>query len=177
MSARLCRFVRRQGIWCLRFLPRPVVDGLMWGTQAKFLLAVAVVVWHHGQVLLVRHRYRARYPWGLVTGFVDRGETLEDASARELMEEAGIRIDEPSLRFLMSRAVSGHHLETVFWVDAATETTAGASADGEIQEAAWFAVDALPDGLWPPQRELIRLAERARRASGRRFDVDHGRDV
>lgn len=173
----LCRFLKRRGIWYLRFLPRALVDGIMWGTQAKFLLAVVVVVFHRGQVLLVRHRYRPRYPWGLVTGFVERGETLENASVREITEEAGIAVVAGSLRFLGSSVVSGHHLETVFWAVAETDKTAGASADGEIQEAAWFSVGALPEGLWPPQRRLIQWADQTRRLRADRFEVDRGRDV
>jgi ADP-ribose pyrophosphatase YjhB (NUDIX family) len=54
-----------------------------------------LVVNQDGLLLLVR---RARDPgqgkWGLPGGFVDRGETVEQALEREVMEETGLRICE-----------------------------------------------------------------------------------
>ncbi|MFK8111000.1 MAG: NUDIX domain-containing protein [Rubripirellula sp.] len=54
-----------------------------------------------GQLLLVR---RARNPglgkWGLPGGFVDRNETIEEALAREVLEETNLHLAESS--YLMS---------------------------------------------------------------------------
>ncbi len=61
-------------------------------------LATAVIVRitrgrHDEEVLLARGRsFRGRY-YGLVAGFVETGETLEDAVCREVREETGIAID------------------------------------------------------------------------------------
>jgi ADP-ribose pyrophosphatase len=57
--------------------------------------AVGGLIVSEGQLLLVR---RARDPgrgkWGLPGGFVDRNETIEEALAREVMEEIGMKLTE-----------------------------------------------------------------------------------
>jgi len=57
-------------------------------------LATAVIVLiHHGdEVLLVRAKNFRTDFYGLVAGFVETGETLEEAVAREALEETGVKI-------------------------------------------------------------------------------------
>ena len=57
-------------------------------------LATAVIVLIHrgDEVLLVRAKNFRTYFYGLVAGFVETGETLEEAVAREAMEETGVTI-------------------------------------------------------------------------------------
>ncbi len=54
--------------------------------------AVIVLVRREDSILLVHsHNIRGNY-YGLVAGFVETGETLEECVQRELMEETGIRV-------------------------------------------------------------------------------------
>ena len=57
-------------------------------------LAIAVIVLIHrgDEVLLVRAKNFRTDFYGLVAGFVETGETLEEAVAREAMEETGVTI-------------------------------------------------------------------------------------
>ena len=58
-------------------------------------LATAVIVLIHrgeNEVLLARGRSFKRDFYGLIAGFVETGETLEQAVEREVMEETGLRI-------------------------------------------------------------------------------------
>lgn len=63
--------------------------------------AVGGLIVNQSQLLLVR---RARDPgkgkWGLPGGFVDRNETIEEALAREVMEEIGLKLS--SSNYLIS---------------------------------------------------------------------------
>ena len=66
-------------------------------------LATAVITLIHkgDEVLLVRGKnYRSKF-YGLVAGFVETGETLEQAVHREVMEETGINIT--NLRYFGSQ--------------------------------------------------------------------------
>ena len=58
-------------------------------------LATAVIVLIHkgDEVLLVRAKNFRTDFYGLVAGFVETGETLEEAVAREAFEETGVRIN------------------------------------------------------------------------------------
>ena len=66
-------------------------------------LATAVIVLIHrgDEVLLVRARnFRTEF-YGLVAGFVETGETLEEAVEREALEETGIHIK--NIRYFASQ--------------------------------------------------------------------------
>ena len=66
-------------------------------------LATAVIVLIHkgDEVLLVRAKNFKRDFFGLVAGFVETGETLEEAVAREAFEETGVRIT--NIRYFASQ--------------------------------------------------------------------------
>lgn len=66
-------------------------------------LATAVIVLIHrgDEVLLVRGKNFRRDFFGLVAGFVETGETLEEAVAREALEETGVTIT--NIRYFASQ--------------------------------------------------------------------------
>ncbi len=110
-----------------------------------------VLVRRPGEVLLTR---KAAWPvgrYGLVAGFLDFGECLEETVVREVAEETGVRID--NIRYIGSQA----------W-PFPSQLMAGFVADyagGEVQvdkteleDARWFPVDALP--VLPPRRSIAR---------------------
>jgi NAD+ diphosphatase len=57
------------------------------------LPVVAALVEHQGQVLLVRNRGWPEKWFGLVAGFLERGETPEAGALRELKEELGLEAE------------------------------------------------------------------------------------
>jgi NAD+ diphosphatase len=54
------------------------------------LPVVAALVEHEGKVLLARAQGWPEHMFGLVTGFLERGETPEQGTLRELREELGL---------------------------------------------------------------------------------------
>ncbi len=95
-----------------------------------------------GEILLVRHTYAPG--WLMPGGGVERGETVFEAAAREVREEAGIIAEEePRMHglFLNDRQFPGDHV-ACFVLRRFRETPF--SGNLEIAEARWFARDALP---------------------------------
>ena len=107
-------------------------------------LATAVIVLIHrgDEVLLVRAKNFKRDFYGLVAGFVETGETLEEAVARETLEETGVRIT--NIRYFASQPwPSPCGLMVGFNADYVSgEIHLQAS---EIAKGGWFRKDNLPN--------------------------------
>ncbi len=106
-----------------------------------------------GRVLMIQHTYVPG--WYLPGGGVERRETTETALARELQEEAGVRVlGRPTLLSVHSNEPRhpGDHV-LVYRVHAWEPCEA--SAQGEIHEIAWHHPDALPDDVTAATRQRI----------------------
>jgi len=112
---------------------------------------VIVLVTRGDEVLLARS---PRFPPGVfstLAGFIEAGENVEEALAREVQEEVGVTIARP--RYIGSQSwpfpnslMLGFHAE---WAGGEI------AVDGEeIVEAQWFSLDALP--LVPPRGSISR---------------------
>jgi 8-oxo-dGTP pyrophosphatase MutT (NUDIX family) len=112
-----------------------------------------MVLDQRGRVLLVRHTYVKG--WHMPGGGVERGETAEEAMARELVEEAGVRLTAAPILISIHSAhakFKGDHI--VFYRIDAWEPCA-ATSRGEIAEIGWFAPDALPEATTAGTRGRI----------------------
>ena len=56
--------------------------------------AVIMAIWHDQRLLLGRRRGRPLGSFSCIAGFIDPGESIEEAVAREALEEVGIVVDE-----------------------------------------------------------------------------------
>lgn len=118
--------------------------------------AVIVAIERGDEILLARGPNFAPGRYALVAGFVEAGESLEDAVAREIREEVGIEVDR--ITYVASQPWPFPHSLMVGFF--AAYAGGEIRVDGrEIEGARWFRVDALP-GI--PQRLSIarRLIDR-----------------
>jgi 8-oxo-dGTP diphosphatase len=126
---------------------------IVWLRQSKFVVGTTALVRdEQGRVLLLRHRF-----WppgkqvGLPGGYALRRERLEDAVAREVREETGLRIEVAHV----VQVSSGFRLR--IGVTYAAELAGGEwDVDRrEVISAAFTPIDALPADLMPNHRRLI----------------------
>jgi len=122
-----------------------------YGAYPRLSPAVIMLVEREGRALLARN---ARFPrpfYSTLAGFVEVGETLEEAVAREVAEEAGVAIGD--VRYFGSQPwpFTGSLMIgfTARW--ASGELVADPT---EIADAGWFSPDELP--IVPPKLSIAR---------------------
>jgi len=110
-------------------------------------VVVDTLVIKNKQILLVK---RAPHllnggKFGLVGGFVDRDETLEEAVRREVLEETGYKVKvERMLRIKDSPNRRGEDRQNISFSFIATALDKVGDADNESTEVTWFDLDQLP---------------------------------
>jgi 8-oxo-dGTP diphosphatase len=126
---------------------------LVWLRQSKFVVGTRGLIRDdEGRVLLVRHRF-----WpegrqvGLPGGYAIAGERLEDAVAREVREETGLRIEvahvvqvSSGFRLRLEVAYAGKLVGGTWDID-----------QREVVAAEFTPIDTLPADLMPNHRRLI----------------------
>jgi 8-oxo-dGTP pyrophosphatase MutT (NUDIX family) len=113
-----------------------------------------------GRILLARRApHKRTYPclWSFPGGHVEAGESLEEALARELLEEIGVL---PVAFMAIGKIVDPIDRDTTYHMYAVTSWTGGEPSllGDEHSEARWFAADdaiALPDLAMAAYRSLI----------------------
>ena len=115
-------------------------------------VAVICIVPRDGKVLMIRRATELGYgQWGLPGGYVDRGEVVERAAAREVWEETGLEVDAGDLIGLFSEP--GNPVMVAVYI--ARETGGTLAAGPEALEVGFFDLDRLPDLAFPRDREVL----------------------
>ncbi|WP_420333563.1 NUDIX domain-containing protein [Roseibium sp.] len=137
----------------LSFLPSGLTKRIVQSAvllRNPYILGVRVIVEDaSSQVLLVRHTYLDG--WYLPGGAVDRGETLEQAASREVLEEAGIATESAPrlLGMYLNREATGRDHVGLFHLSAWKEAPTYLTPNAEIAEARFFPIGSLPGNLTP----------------------------
>lgn len=114
---------------------------------------VDVIIERGGAVLLIR-RKNPPHGWAIPGGFVDWGESLEEAALREAREETGLDVTLVRQFHTYSRPDRDPRFHTISTVYAATAMGDPAAADDAL-EARFFAEDALPSPLAFDHAEIL----------------------
>jgi len=147
------RVVKKVLSACWRSVPRSLQWRLLWFINPKFNIGVTGIILDSGhRILLLEHVYRRQFRWGLPSGWVKRGETIEAALRREVKEETGLEIE-------ISRVFSiksGFQLRLEFILIAKTSATELPKLGFEIISGEFFDIGSLPSGLLPDHRDILR---------------------
>jgi ADP-ribose pyrophosphatase YjhB (NUDIX family) len=137
-------------------------------------LSVSAVVWSDGQgsALLLMQR-SDNGAWGLPGGYVELGESVAAAAAREVLEETGVRIELGRLvgvysdpAFQVIAYPDGRRVQAVnLCFEARPIGTAPATTPDETLASGYFAAAALPAPLVPIHEIRIRDALAGDRAA------------
>ena len=139
-----------------RALPPRVRRWSMRATQTRFTVTAGAVIFNdEGQVLLLKHRFRAGSGWGLPGGFLEAGEHPEQALRRELREEIDLEVRKVEI-FTARSFKRPRQVEILFRCHA--NGAAVKPQTIEIEHAEWFSLQSLPAGLPNDQRRLIERA-------------------
>ncbi|MCQ2179724.1 MAG: NAD(+) diphosphatase [Bacteroidales bacterium] len=102
---------------------------------------VIAVICRGKEILLLRHAQRNQDIWCCLAGFVEAGESLEQALRREVKEETGLEIG--NIRYAGSQSWPfPDQLMVGFYADYAGGDIV--LQESEILEAGWFRTDNLP---------------------------------
>jgi NAD+ diphosphatase len=103
--------------------------------------AVITAIVKDRRLLMAKHTYTRSNMYGLIAGFVEAGETLEEAVKRETMEEVGLKVK--NIKYFGSQPWPFPHSLMIGFT--AEYESGEIEVDGEeIAHAKWFGVNDLP---------------------------------
>ena len=131
--------------------PRCSSCGLVVFTDPK--VAVVVVATLDSRVLMVKRDIEPMMGrWSFPAGYVDRGEVVEEAAAREVKEETNVDVE---LDCLLG-VYSSRGAPVILVAYAATVVGGRAEAGDETQDVTFFPSDQLPALPFPHDDQIVR---------------------
>ncbi|HEX3251044.1 MAG TPA: NUDIX domain-containing protein [Pyrinomonadaceae bacterium] len=126
--------------------------------HTRFTVTAGALIFNKsGQILLLKHRFRAGSGWGLPGGFLESGEQPIDALRRELREELNLEVEDVEI-FEARSFRKPKQVEVLFRARADGPVTPRTM---EVERAEWFSLDTLPEGLPRDQRTLVKQAAKS----------------
>ena len=123
--------------------------------------AVGVIVTRGAEVLLVKRRFDPyRGKWVIPSGFIEYGEEMREAAVREVAEETGFEVELTGLHDAKS-CFDDPRGNTILVLFTGRITGGELAAGDDADDAAFFALDRLPEIAFEAHREVLgELAER-----------------
>jgi len=142
---------------------RPACGACGWVYYADPKVAVAVLVGRGGRTLLNRRTIEPGLGrWSFPSGYVNRGEVLEEAARREVLEETALDVEIDGLFGVYSEPGN----PVVLVVCTARRGGGDPRPGPEVAEVGWFLPDALPPMAFPHDQEIIARWATTRRPKG-----------
>ena len=130
---------------------RPVCSNCGKVTYFDPKVAAVTLVYENRKLLLVKRAIEPAYgKWSFPSGYVDRGEAVEEAAAREVLEETNLHIGILGLLGIYSGS------SPVILVAFRGRPLDGKATPGdEVTDVGWFELDNLPLLPFPHDEEII----------------------
>lgn len=113
-------------------------------------LVAVVTVMHRGKVLLGRRNIDpALGEWGFVSGYIDRGEKVEEAAIREVKEETNLDAQLERLIGIFSERGNPNVILAFQASIVNGDLSALAAQPDEVSELAFFSLDEMPKLAFP----------------------------
>ncbi len=108
--------------------------------------AMIVAVERDGKLLLAVNKMNKTGRYSVLAGFLEVGESIEDAVVREVREEVGVEVDRSSIEYLYSQYWP--FPRSLMLACRAKWKSGELSPDGtEIEKAGWFAPEEVPPNI------------------------------
>jgi len=147
---------------------RPVCPACGFVYFADPKVTVCVVMVREGKVLLgLRDMEPQKGKWCLPGGFMDYGEQVRAAAAREALEETGLTVAVGDLLMVTDWDDPQFNKKGIALAFAAEILSGTPRADDDVAELGWFALDELPEMAFPS--DLMAITE-----YHRQFALDSG---
>lgn len=123
----------------------------------KVSLKVRLILYHKGQILLLKQTKPQGGNYTLVGGTIEEGESARQCLIREAQEEAAILLKEKDLQLVhVLQKVKPDEQRIVLYFKAYTwEGELKASEPHKFKEAQWFHLDELPKNLTATIRQVL----------------------
>jgi chorismate mutase/ADP-ribose pyrophosphatase YjhB (NUDIX family) len=119
----------------------------------------------YAHILLAKRRFEPRqHTWGMVGGFIDPAETLEEGMVREIEEEVGLPLAPQNLHYLGSKKdryqfndQNYHTLGALFLYQITEEEKHNLTTSDDVSELLWVTSENIPwsDLAFPSTRQTL----------------------
>ena len=140
---------------------RPACPDCAYVQYRNPVVGVAVILVEGGRVLLGRRAGSYAGSWCIPCGYVEWEEDLREAARREFREETGLEVSLGAVYEVHSNFHNPRQHTVGVWFSAQS-WSGELRAGGDLDQAAWFRLDSLPELAFPTDAlVLARLREEA----------------
>lgn len=124
-------------------------------------VVAVIVIEHQGKILLGKRNIDPGMGcWSFVSGYVERGEKLEEAAIREVKEETNLDVRLERLIGIYSERGNPHIVIAFAASIINNDTSEIVAQPDEVSELAFFALDRMPALAFPADSAILQALQR-----------------